>query len=142
MWPIAVFRATIALLPIALLVQALLAGLALSGNALALDGHMFVGGATLLVSAAQASASILLWRSARIPGWPVASSIGLVIAYAVQMIAGRLHLFGLHLPLGMALFGASAAFFIFAWRWSPVQYAVVPQLRARRSAPEGHNISD
>jgi hypothetical protein len=62
MWVDAFFRAAIVPQPIALLVQALLAGLAQSGHVQALDAHMLVGGATPLVSGAQASASVLLRR--------------------------------------------------------------------------------
>jgi hypothetical protein len=135
-----VFRTAIAVQPIALLAQAFLAGLTFSGSAAALNAHMFLGGAILLTSVAQASASVLLRRSARIPGWPVAASIGLLICDAVQMAVGRLQLLALHLPLGMALFGASIAFFIYAWTRPATQNTALLQKRANRSAPEGHPI--
>jgi hypothetical protein len=95
--------------------QALLAGLAISGSEAALGAHMAVGGTSLLISAVQVAAALLLRRSARIPRWLIAVSIGFSVADAAQMAAGRLQLFALHLPLGGALFGASIGLAIYSW---------------------------
>jgi hypothetical protein len=131
------FRLVIAAQAAALLPQALLAGLGLSGSEAALDAHMSSGGAILLLSAVQVLAAFLLRRSSRIPRWPVVASIGLLVADAVQMVAGRLQLFALHLPLGVALFGASIALAIYAWAWRPTQIAKLPGARAGEIALSG-----
>jgi hypothetical protein len=125
-----VFRLVIAAQATALLPQALLAGLGLSGSEAARDAHMSLGGTILVVSAAQVIAALLLRRSVRISRWPVVASIGLSVADVVQMVAGRLQLFALHLPLGVALFGASIGLAIYAWAWRPVQMAELPGARA------------
>jgi hypothetical protein len=54
------------------------------------------------------------------------ASIGLSVADAVQMVAGRLQLFALHIPLGVALFGASTGLAIYAWGWRPGQIGGLP----------------
>jgi hypothetical protein len=95
--PATVFRLAIAAQGTASLVQALLAGLAISGSDAALDAHKPVGGANTLITTVQAVAAK---RSAQIPRWAVAASIGFLFTDAAQMAAGRLHLLALHLPLG------------------------------------------
>jgi hypothetical protein len=115
------FRLLIAAQATALLPQALLGGLGLSGSGAALGAHVSFGGAILLASAAQVIAAFLLRRAARIPRWVVVASIGLPLVDIVQMVAGRLHVFALHLPLGVALFGASIGLAIYAWAWRPPQ---------------------
>lgn len=117
------FRLVIVAQAAALLPQALLAGLGLSGSEAALDAHMSFGGAILLLAAVQVLAALLLRRSARIPRWPVVASIGLLVADAVQMVAGRLQLFALHLPLGVALFGVSIGLAIYALAGRPTRMA-------------------
>jgi hypothetical protein len=121
-----IFRVAVTAQAITLLALAFLAGLALSGSGLALDVHMFGGGATLLMSAVQSGAAVLLRRAARIPGWSIAASLGVLVADVVQMAAGRLQLLALHFPLGVALFGASVGLLIYAWAWRPTQSAVAP----------------
>jgi hypothetical protein len=106
-----------------LLTQALLGGLAISGSEAALLAHMAVGGTSLLISAVQVAAALLLRRSAGIPRLLVAVSIGFSVADISQMAAGRLQLFALHLPLGVALFGASIALAIYSSRWRAAQLA-------------------
>jgi hypothetical protein len=82
-----VFRLAIAAQGTALQVQALLAGLAISGNDAALDAHKPVGGAITLISTVQAIAAFPLRRSAQIPRWPLADSIGFLFTDAAQMAA-------------------------------------------------------
>lgn len=97
-----VFRLAIAGHGAALLMQAVLAGLAISGSNAALDAHKPVGGAITPISTVRGIGSFLLGRSAKIPRWPVAASIGFLFTDAAQMAAGRLHLLALYPPLGVA----------------------------------------
>jgi hypothetical protein len=127
---------------VVLLTQALLAGLAISGSEAALVAHMAVGGTSLLISAVQVAAALLLRRSARIPRWLVAASIGFSVADAAQMAAGRLQLFALHFPLGVALFGASIGLAIYFWGWRAAQIAEPPQARASRFTLKGVPINE
>jgi hypothetical protein len=101
------FRVALALQAAALLVQSLLAGLILTGDAIALSAHMAVGGASLVIAVVQALAAILLVGLANAAKWLVPANIGFLIAEGLQMAAGRLGLLGIHLPLGVALFGAA-----------------------------------
>lgn len=110
------FRLAIAAQPVALLAQATLAGLALSARGTkALAAHMMVGGTIFAISAAQVVLVFLLWRAARVPGWLITASVGLMAADGLQMASGRLQVFALHLPLGAGLFGASIALGLWAW---------------------------
>jgi hypothetical protein len=136
-----VFRLVIATQAVALLAQALLAGLALSGSEAALATHMAVGGATLILSMVQLVAAFLLRRSGQIPGWPVAASIGFVVADAVQMAVGRLQIFALHLPLGVGLFGVAIGLAIYAWAWR-LQNADPVSVRAGRFALGGPPVEE
>ncbi len=131
-----VFPWMIAAQAVALLALALLAGLALSGSKAALEAHMAVGGATILLSIIQAVAALLLRRSGQIPRWPVVASVGFVIGDAVQMAAGRLQLFALHLPLGVGLFGAAIGLAIYARRRQS-RNVVTAGIRAGRFAVDG-----
>jgi hypothetical protein len=114
------FRWVTAAQPAALLSQALLAGLALSGSTTALDAHMAVGAAAVILSVVQATLAFL-WIRAGAPGWPLAVSLGSLAAEILQMASGRLQLFVLHLPLGVALFGSALALAIYVYRWLPGQ---------------------
>lgn len=86
--------------------QALLAGMALSGSGSALDAHMEFGGFALLASLVQVGLALAL--AGELPRWVVVVSVGLAFGEAVQMASGKLHLFALHLPLGVALFAGLA----------------------------------
>ena len=132
-----VFCSAIAAQVGAILAQAFLAGSALSGNEPALRAHMVLGVATLLASAVQAITAFLLTRAAQIPKWLVGASIAFLVADAVQMAAGRLQLFSLHLPLGVALFGAAAALGIYAWGWRPEQRTELQEIRPGGPALNG-----
>lgn len=122
------FRWVTAAQPAALLAQALLAGLALSGNATALDAHMAVGAATVILAVVQAALAFR-WQRAGAPRWPLAVSLGLLGADILQMASGRLQFFVLHLPLGVALFGSALTLAIYVYGWLPGQI-VPPAARA------------
>jgi len=128
-----------------LLAQALLAGLAISGSETALASHMAVGGMSLLIAVVQVAAALLLRRAARMPRWLVAASVGFSVADAAQMAAGRLQLFALHLPLGVALFGASIGLAIYSWGWRATQIAATASsrqsVRAQRGADQRQSRS-
>ncbi|HSZ50738.1 MAG TPA: hypothetical protein VK801_04135 [Caulobacteraceae bacterium] len=101
------FRGALALQVAALLAQPILAGLILIGDAFALSAHMAVGAASLILAAVQAGAGVLLARSGTAPRWLAAANVVFLIVEGLQMGAGRLGLLAIHLPLGVALFGAA-----------------------------------
>lgn len=96
------FRAAVIAQTLSVVSQAPLAGLALSGHSAALKAHMVFGGFAMLASAVQMACALPLRNVLR--HWMVLASAGLVIGEGLQMASGRLHLFALHLPLGLALF--------------------------------------
>jgi hypothetical protein len=87
---------------IAVLVQAALAGLALSGYGRALSAHMVNGALSLLISLLQVGFGVLLKN--QLPRWALRVSVVLLGGEGIQMASGRLQLFAVHLPLGLALF--------------------------------------
>ena len=119
-----VFRWTPVLLAVALLTQAALAGLALSGVGAALDLHMALGAATLAIAAVQAAAAVLLWRSRKVSPWAALAAAGFLVVVGLEAAAGAARIYGLHLPLGLALFAVAARMAVRARR-----------LPARSSAP-------
>ncbi|WP_020580304.1 hypothetical protein [Actinopolymorpha alba] len=107
-WQARGFRALRILVPLlaaAILLQAISAGQILSGNtamrALHSAGMLLV----LLLAILQLVAAILVWRPGRGPGRMVGSSIGLIVAIIVQAALGAAHVRGLHIPLGVLIFG-------------------------------------
>ena len=98
----------------AVLGQALLAGLALSGDASALSAHMANGALGLVISLLQVLFAVPLRISNHLPRWALVASLGLLLSEGVQMASGRLHMFAVHLPLGLALFAGlvSVVFYV------------------------------
>jgi hypothetical protein len=96
------FRAMVIGQTIALFGQALIGGLALSGEASALDAHMVNGGIALVISLAQVVFGLLM--KGQLPRWALIASVTLLFGEGMQMASGRLHLFFVHLPLGLVLF--------------------------------------
>ncbi|MGH7022009.1 MAG: hypothetical protein ACREEB_00310 [Caulobacteraceae bacterium] len=111
-----VLRGVLVLQAAVLMAQALLAGLALAGGGgPALGAHMAGGGVSLLLAVVQVGLVLALWRQGRGPSWLVAASLVFLAADGMQAVAGRAHLFALHLPLGVALFGAAVGLSIRSW---------------------------
>ena len=106
------FRAAVVGQTLAVAGQSLLAGLALSGSAVALNAHMVLGGFALLTSLLQLGLALPLRHA--LPRWIVPASVGLLVGEGIQMASGKLHLFALHLPLGLALFAGLTAFSLWA----------------------------
>ena len=98
------FRAAAIGQMIAVLCQALLAGLALSGDSGALAAHMVNGAIALVISLLQVLFAMRLKISNQLPRWALVASLGLLFGEGLQMASGRLHLFVVHLPVGLALF--------------------------------------
>lgn len=109
------FRIATSMQALTLLAQAMLAGMALAGSSMALRAHMLNGAATVLVSAVQGGFAVILWRSRQLPRWPLIASVVLLAGQLAQMASGRLHLFALHLPLGVGLFGVLTVLVLWAW---------------------------
>ena len=99
-----------------ILVQAGLAGRYLSGGFDAITVHSATAGSVMLVAVVQVVAAGWLWRAGRGPGWPLGASLLVWFADVMQIGAGFSRNLGLHVPLGVALFGATAA--LAGWAWS------------------------
>jgi hypothetical protein len=99
-----------------ILLQAVLAGQYLSGVFDALAVHNANAGFVLLAGWAQAVAALLLWRPGRGPAWPLGASVLVCVAELMQMAAGMSRELGLHVPLGVTLFGATTA--LTGWAWA------------------------
>jgi hypothetical protein len=109
------FRIAASAQAIAMFAQTVLAGMALSGSAMALTAHMFNGAATVLASAMQAGFAVLLWRSRQFPRGLLIASVALLAGQLSQIVSGRFHVFALHLPLGVGLFGVLTVLVFWAW---------------------------
>jgi hypothetical protein len=99
-----------------ILLQAVLAGQYLSGVFDAIAVHRANAGFVLLAGWAQAIAALLLWRSGRGPAWALGASVLVSVAELMQMAAGMSRELGLHVPLGVTLFGTMAA--LTGWAWA------------------------
>lgn len=110
------FRAIITAHCVLILVQAALAGRYLSGGFDTITIHSANSGFVMLLGLAQLVTAGLLWRPGRGPGWPIGASLLICFAEVVQIGAGFSPELGLHVPLGVALFGVTAA--MTGWAWS------------------------
>ena len=70
----------------------------------------------MLLGLAQLIAAGLLWRAGRGPAWPLGASLLICVAEVMQIGAGFSRNLGLHVPLGVTLFGTTAA--MTGWAWS------------------------
>lgn len=103
MWALARVQAAMVFL------QAVLAGGVLSGWGGFREAHGVNAGLLWLISIAMIVAAIVGWRAGRSPGWVAGVAAGLWIALEVQIASGESGLLWLHVPLGMAIFGATVA---------------------------------
>ncbi|MFF0772983.1 hypothetical protein ACFYUK_29120 [Nonomuraea wenchangensis] len=99
------------------LAQAALAGLFVTGDVDLLAWHRDNAGVTHGLLYLQLLAAVLLWRPGRGPLWPALASLGIVVAETVQVALGQWRVIALHFPLGMAVFGLSAVFTVWTWRF-------------------------
>ncbi|QIS15675.1 hypothetical protein [Nocardia arthritidis] len=98
--------------------QAVLAGRFLSGDYDMVAAHAtnatVVGGIGYL----QVVVALLVWRPGRGPVWPLAVSVGLVLAETAQILLGYFRGIGVHVPLGVAIIAALMVLLTWAWRRS------------------------
>jgi hypothetical protein len=87
-------------------IQALTAGSLMSGSELAVRLHKNVGLALELGAFIQAVTAIVLWRRHRVPPVVAGTSFALFVLMALQAGLGFGRQYWLHVPLGVALFGA------------------------------------
>ncbi|MET7903010.1 hypothetical protein ABZS86_16675 [Streptomyces sp. NPDC005355] len=102
-------RVTAVLTLLDTLVQAALAGLFVTGDVHLLDWHAANAQVLTALILAETVAVCLLWRTAKAPVWPVLAALGLLILVGVQQALGDARMIGGHVPLGMTIFGMSAA---------------------------------
>jgi hypothetical protein len=99
-------RLVLWLLAVSVLAQAVLAGLFLDGNDAWRDWHATNGMVLVpLLALVQVVLAMLVWRSARGPGWPAIVSVGLLLAILLQIAMGQAGQLAVHVPLGVSIFG-------------------------------------
>jgi hypothetical protein len=95
------------------LVQAALAGNWLAGNAVALRVHQALGTEGLTwVALATLVLAVVVWLAGRGPWWPAAIALLVAAADVVQIVLGFAGRLAVHVPLGVAIFGASLVLLI------------------------------
>jgi hypothetical protein len=82
------FRVVVVLHAAMALAQPVAAGAILQASTLGLAVHQAVGGVLLLVAFVQVPVAVLAWRPGRLPAWPVAVSLGLVVVETAQVALG------------------------------------------------------
>ena len=91
---------------VVMLVQASLAGGLLGGVSGALSLHEFTGKLLVCIGATQVLFLFYLRRKEKLPHWLLPSSIGILVAEVVEFSLGHLGHVAIHVPLGVAIFGA------------------------------------
>ncbi|WP_066359866.1 hypothetical protein [Herbidospora mongoliensis] len=108
-------RITSALHLAGVLGQALLAGLFVTGDVDMLSLHEGNAGVTHSLLYVQLVVAFFFWRRRR-TAWPLWATGALIVAETLQVWAGQERVLGLHFPLGMSIFGASAVMTLLLWR--------------------------
>lgn len=117
------FRVVVVLHAAMALAQPVAAGAILQASTLGLAVHQAVGGVLLLVAFVQVPVAVLAWRPGRLPAWPVAVSVGLVVVETAQVALGATGVLAVHVPLGVAIVGAAVGLACWAVRARPVARA-------------------
>jgi hypothetical protein len=112
-----------------ILAQAAFAGQFLGGDAAWVRVHEANAGIIQLTSLVQLILAILVWRPGHGPGWPALASLALLAAEELQMGFGYARMLGLHVPLGVAIFGTTVAILIGTRRLTRVEPAPRPRAR-------------
>ncbi|MGW4891660.1 hypothetical protein ACWEQL_05260 [Kitasatospora sp. NPDC004240] len=118
-WPLSLFRAAASVLGGLGLVQTMLAGSFLNGHFESFHAHEVTARAVLAGAVVQLVAAALLHRVGRGPGWPVGLSAALLGAVLAQIAAGYGRAVGVHVTLGVLLFGGILLGLVGAWRERP-----------------------
>nr|BFE85348.1 hypothetical protein GCM10020093_079490 [Planobispora longispora] len=95
--------------------QAVLAGLFVTGDVDMLLWHRDNGGFTAAMLLCQLVAAVLLRRPGRGPAWPAGATAALAVAETLQVVLGQERVLAAHFPLGVTIFGVSAA--LTGWAW-------------------------
>ena len=98
------------------LAQAAFAGRYLSGDAAGLRLHERNAELIVTLAVVQLVLAVLVWRPGRGPAWPALASLALWLAEVAQMSLGYGRVLGVHVPLGMAIFGLTVVLAIGTWR--------------------------
>jgi hypothetical protein len=120
-WPIALLRVVAAVVGVQVLLQAALAGGFISGTVSLLGLHTANAILLVLTAGALVPAAVLLVRPGRGPWWPILFSIVLWFVVVAQVGFGFARLVGLHIPLGVALFGLASGFAWWAFGYRQVR---------------------
>ncbi len=109
-WTTPVLRCAAAVQALLVVLQAFLAGAALGGSSAALALHEQIGTERVtLVSLVVLVLAVMAWRPGRAPGWPALVALGAGAALYLQIESGFSRGLDVHLPLGVAIFGANLA---------------------------------
>ncbi|NUP48466.1 MAG: hypothetical protein HOW97_14330 [Catenulispora sp.] len=90
--------------------QPILAGMFLSGQDQAVDSHATNAMILILLCLVMTVLAFPVWRRGQLPRAAFTNAAGLLVAEAVQMMAGFAHLMWLHIPLGVIMMGGIASF--------------------------------
>ena len=112
-------RVVLAVHALAVLAQATLAGQFLSGVEGPVQFHEWTAWFVLVLSAAQIVLAFWFVRSGG-PIWLLVASVFIVIAEALQVGTGYGRFLGVHIPLGVFVFGAVVWMFLWTFGKQPV----------------------
>ena len=112
-------RVVLSLHALAVLTQAVFAGQFLSGADAQVVLHEWTAWAIFVLSVVQVVfAAVLLLRSAA-PLWFLVASIFILIAESLQLGTGYGRFLGVHIPLGVFVFGTVTALMLWSFRRKP-----------------------
>jgi hypothetical protein len=114
-----VLRVVLLLHALAVLTQAVFAGQFLSGADAQVVFHEWTGWAIFVLSAAQIVVAAVLLLKSTVPLWTLVASIFIFVAEGLQLATGYGRFLGVHIPLGVFVFGAATGMMIWSFRRKP-----------------------
>ncbi|MGI5490330.1 hypothetical protein [Microtetraspora malaysiensis] len=111
-------KASTVFLAAALLMQGITAGQLLSGDA-SRQLHHATGGVVSVAMVLQIIAALLVWRAGHGSARYLAVSVLLFVLIGVQFVVGSSGNLAVHVPLGVALFGAGTVLVAQVWSTRP-----------------------
>lgn len=116
---VVVFRVVTVLHAVQTVGQAIAAGAVLQASTIGLIVHQAGAAALWLVALVQVGAAVVAWRPGRLPAWPIAVSVGLVVAETAQVAVGATGVLAVHVPLGVVIVVTAVGLAAWALRARP-----------------------
>lgn len=114
-WAVWSLRSIALVVAVLVFLQPVFAGLFVTGDVGMLRLHSTTAGFITVMAFVQVIAATLLWRPGRGAVWPIWVALAFFVGAEAQGAFGYARAIGMHIPLGVLMFGASVVMVIATW---------------------------